>query len=49
MTMKEISLIPAFSIAALIAIEPSLGHGIDANALLNDPRGVLAALTITTS
>ena len=35
--------------AAFIAIDPSCGHGMDAKELLNDPIGVLAALTITTS
>ena len=41
--------IPAFSIAALTAIAPSLGAVTLHSELLNDPIGVRTALTITTS
>ena len=41
--------IPAFSIAALTAIAPSLGAVTLHSKLLNDPIGVRTALTITTS
>lgn len=46
--MKEIY-IPALSMAAWIATEPSFGAGSDDKELLKDPIGVRAALTITTS
>lgn len=41
--------IPAFSTAAFTAIAPNLGAGTLHSELLNDPIGVLTALTITTS
>lgn len=43
------STIPALSTADLIAIVPNLGAVILHSELLNDPTGVLTALTITTS
>lgn len=41
--------LPAFSIAPLIAMEPSLVAGTVARLPLNEPIGVRTALTITTS
>lgn len=41
--------IPAFSMAPLMAMDPSLVAGTAARLPLNEPSGVRTALTITTS